>query len=133
MVLARDEASGHPFEYARVIGIFHLDAVYNQAGASDVAETYDVLWVRWYQRDISYRAGFEKKRLHRIEFIPSDNPSAFGFLNPDEVIRAAHLIPAFYHGGTEMLLKGLSVARDEGEVDDWRYFYVNMRVLSGCF
>ena len=62
----------------------------------------------------------------RFEFIPSDNPGAFGFLNPDEVIRAAHLIPAFYHGGTEMLLKGLSVARDEGKVDDWRYFYVNM-------
>ncbi|KDR69150.1 hypothetical protein GALMADRAFT_230924 [Galerina marginata CBS 339.88] len=128
MVLARGDESGHPFEYARVIGIFHLDAVYNKDGASDVSETYDVLWVRWYRRDTSYRAGFERKRLHRIEFVPSDDPGAFGFLNPDEVIRAAHLIPAFYHGATESLLKGLSVARGEGEIDDWRYFYVNLFV-----
>lgn len=110
MVLAHDKASGHPFKYAQVIGIFHLDAMCNQAGASDVAEAYDVLWVQWYQQDISYYAGFEKKCLHRIKFIPSDNPSTFGFLNPDKVIQVAHLIPAFYYGGTEILLKGLSVA-----------------------
>jgi len=129
MVLARDEGSGHPFEYARVIGIFHLDAVYNKVGVSGDPETYDVLWVRWYRRDSGYCAGFEKKHLHRIEFLPSDEPGAFGFLNPDEVIRAAHLIPAFYYGGTGTLLEGLSVARGEGEVDDWRYFYVNLRVF----
>ncbi|KAF8155662.1 hypothetical protein B0H34DRAFT_859991 [Crassisporium funariophilum] len=128
MTLSRNDESGHPFEYARVIGIFHLDAVYNKDGASDVPETYDVLWVLWYRRDTSYRAGFEKKHLHRVKFVPSDNPGAFGFLNPDEVIRAAHLIPAFYHGATESLLKGLSVARGEGKVDDWRYFYVNLFV-----
>ncbi|KAF8955631.1 hypothetical protein BDZ97DRAFT_1673366, partial [Flammula alnicola] len=125
MVLARNEDSGHPFEYARIIGIFHVDAIYNN-GAGSAPNTYDILWVRWYRRDTSYRAGFKKKRLHRIGFVPSDEPNAFGFLDPDEVIRAAHIIPAFYYGGTETLLKGLSVARDEGEVDDWHYFYVNL-------
>jgi hypothetical protein len=79
-----------------------------------------------HRHDTNYRAGFQRKRLHRVEFIPSDDPNAFGFLDPDEVVRAAHLIPVFYHGGTESLLQGLSVARDEGEVDDWRYFYVNL-------
>jgi hypothetical protein len=115
MILARKDDSSHPFEYARIIGIFHVDAIDNKGGVGDGPKTYDILWVRWYHCDTSYRAGFKRKRLHRVEFIPSDDPNAFGFLDPNEVVRAAHLIPAFHHGATESLLPGLSVARAEGK------------------
>jgi hypothetical protein len=128
MMLPRDEDSEHPFEYARILGIFHLDFIHHSPSAtSNAPVSMEVLWVRWYCHDATYHAGFKKRRLHRIQFIPETDPSAaFGFLNPDEVIRGAHLIPAFHYGPTEDLLRGETIAREEGEVDDWKYFYVNM-------
>ena len=122
MTLSREDTD-HPFEYGRVIGIFHVDVGINE-GPSRASVSKEVLWVRWYRRDSTYRAGFKRKRLHRLAFLPEDDPKAFGFLDPDEVIRAAHLIPAFRHGATEE--RGESLGRAEGEGDDWQYFYVNM-------
>ncbi|TFY75070.1 hypothetical protein EWM64_g8942 [Hericium alpestre] len=37
--------------------------------------------------------------------------ASFGFLDPDDVIREAHLIPAFVHGQTEQ---------------EWDFYYVNI-------
>ncbi|RDB18275.1 hypothetical protein Hypma_000641 [Hypsizygus marmoreus] len=128
MVLPRDENASHPFEYARIVGIFHVDVILNTSGANRTPVSIEVLLVRWFHVDAAHRAGFKKKRLHRIQFIPENDAGAFGFLNPDEVIRGAHLIPAFHFGGTDALLQGETIARLEGEVDDWTYFYVNIFV-----
>ncbi|KJA15203.1 hypothetical protein HYPSUDRAFT_194556 [Hypholoma sublateritium FD-334 SS-4] len=122
------EEAIHPFEYARIIGVFHVDVVLNIPGATKEPESYQVIWVRRYRIDPTYRAGFEHKRLYRLEFIPSSEDDAFGFLDPDEIIRGSHLIPGFHYGSTEDLLKGNTVAREEGELDDWRYLYVNFFV-----
>ena len=52
---------------------------------------------------------------------------AFGFLDPQEVIRGVHLIPTFYHGQTTTLLPPSITARVPSEKDeDWYYYYVNM-------
>jgi hypothetical protein len=121
----------HPFEYARVIGIFHVDVIHNvEGGVAQHPVSKELLWVRRFRRDKSYRAGFKQKRLHRLEFLPSDDDSAFGFLDPDEVIRASHIIPAFRYGGTQDLLYGESFGRAPGESDDYCYFFVNMYAIS---
>jgi hypothetical protein len=120
----------HPFEYCRVIGIFHVDVIHNVEGSTQHPVSKEVLWVRRFRRDKSYRAGFKQKRLHRLEFLPSNDDSAFGFLDPDEVIRASHLIPAFRYGPTEEFLSGESFGRAPGELDDYRYFYINMYGIS---
>lgn len=129
MVLSRND-DGDPFEYGRIIAIFHVDVIYNKEGfgteESHVPVSKEVLWIRWFRRDTTYSAGFKRKRLHRLQFLPSDDPAAFGFLDPDEVIRGVHLIPSFRYGPTEDLLKGKSLGRAPGELDDWKYFYVNM-------
>ena len=126
MILSRSDEV-HPFEYGRIISIFHVDVVHNtETSTSTSPVSKEVLWVRWFKRDPSYVAGFEKKRLHRLQFLPSSDPAAFGFLDPDEVIRAAHLIPAFKNGPTKKLLRGKSLGRAPEELDDWEYFYVNM-------
>ena len=65
-----------------------------------------------------------------VVFLPSNDVSAFGFLDPDEVIRASHLIPAFRYGPTEEFLSGESFGRAPGELDDYRYFYINMYGIS---
>lgn len=121
------EPSSHPFEYARIIGIFHVDVLHQVPGESKLTTTsIEIIWVRRFRIDTTYAAGFKRKRLHRLEFLPSSNHDAFGFVHPDEIIRGAHLIPAFYHGGTGQFLSGVSLARNEDEEDDYRYFYVNM-------
>ncbi|KAK7054049.1 hypothetical protein R3P38DRAFT_2500851 [Favolaschia claudopus] len=133
MSLPPDDNSSHPFSYAQVLGIFHADVV-NTAPESKTKtlQPMDFLWVRRYRLDSSWRAGFKRKRLCRLEFLPESDPQAFGFLNPDEVIRGSHLIPAFAHGRTEHLLTSDSIGRlpREGltEDEDWRYYYVNFFV-----
>ncbi|KAJ7733500.1 hypothetical protein B0H16DRAFT_1304133, partial [Mycena metata] len=129
MTLAPEGETSHPFSYARIIGIFHVDVVHNVPGADLVPTSIDVLWVRRFQRDTSFRAGFKAKRLHRLEFVAADSPHAFGFLNPDEVIRGTHLIPAFHYGRTHGLLgPAWSLAHRGNDYEDgeWRYHYVNL-------
>ncbi|KAG5637871.1 hypothetical protein H0H81_002834 [Sphagnurus paluster] len=111
----------HPFWYGRVIGIFHVDFIHDIPGTRQIPISKQVLWMRWFQYDKSYRAGFQRRRLHRIHFIPSHDPSAFGFLDPDEVVRGSHLIPAFHHGPTDEYLKGTSVTCEEDELNDWKF------------
>jgi hypothetical protein len=131
MVLSSEDTLGekqiHPFWYARVIGIFHANVRHSGPHSkSDDFNRTEFLWVRWFGRDLSYNAGWEAKRLHRVGFIDSDDSEAFGFLDPNDVIRATHLIPAFAHGRSKELLPP-SIARNPKEKHaDWVYFYVNM-------
>ena len=133
MMLSRESnnnesvAPSHPFEYARIIGIFHIDVVHHVPGEDRPTTTsIEIIWIRRFRLDTRYSAGFKQKRFYRLEFIPSTDPDAFGFVHPDEIIRGAHLIPAFHYGGTDQFLSGVSIARNEDEYDDYRYFYVNM-------
>ena len=57
----------------------------------------------------------------------SDDPFAFGFLDPQHVIRGVHLIPAFSYGRTGDLLQQNSIARSTSEQgEDWKFYYVGM-------
>jgi hypothetical protein len=133
MLLSHEEASNetdaHPYWYARIVGIFHVDVVHlGPKSASPDKCRLDFLWVRWFGRDVSFRAGWTAKRLHRLGFLDADRPGAFGFLDPAQVIRGVHIIPAFAHGRTaELLSPPQSVARLPLQEDsDWCYYYVNM-------
>ena len=61
MVLADNETNGHPYWYARVIGIFH--AMVRRSGFGNEWEKRDFLWVRWYGLETSHQFGFKAKRL----------------------------------------------------------------------
>jgi hypothetical protein len=128
MVLSHeDDDDAHPYWYARIIGIFHA-LVQHPDHLEPVS--MDFLWVRWYGRHIEHRSGWKAKHLPRIGFIDSDGDLPFGFLDPIDVIRGCHLIPAFHYGRTEELLAP-SIARLPAENDeDWLFYYVNMYVLS---
>jgi hypothetical protein len=47
--------------------------------------------------------------MHHVGFVDSDDPLAFGFLDPQYVIRGVHLLPAFAHGHTGSLLQQNSI------------------------
>ncbi|KZV59901.1 hypothetical protein PENSPDRAFT_694744 [Peniophora sp. CONT] len=95
MTLAREwEDPDHPYSYAHILGIFHVDVSLRDVSVASsfrpmCVETKEVLWV------------------------PTDSEHVYGFLDLDDVIRAAHLIPTYAHCSQD----------DSGE---WPLRYVNM-------
>ena len=142
MVLSGEDRGNldlHPYWYARVLGIYHAEVRHDRPNAvsSDI-QVLEFLWVRWFGQDADYNAGSTGHHLYRVGFVPDDpidlnDPTqvsgAFGFIDPAEVIRGIHLIPAFAYGKTDGLL-GPSIARPLQDNDhDWQYFYVNMYLI----
>ncbi|KAF8153903.1 hypothetical protein B0H34DRAFT_661389, partial [Crassisporium funariophilum] len=130
MLLSHDNEP-HPYWYARVIGIFHVDIIHTGSlSKSPHKQHVDFLWVRWFGRDLDYRAGWLAQRLHCVGFLDAEQPGAFGFLDPAVVIQGIHMIPGFaYDTTTELLRPPQSVARlPLNEVNNWRCYYVGMFV-----
>jgi len=68
-------------------------------------------------------------RLPKIGFVESIDEHAFTFLDPAQVIRGSHLIPAFSKGQTLALLQATKLVAqvlNPKEENDWVNFYVNM-------
>lgn len=107
------DAPDEVYRYARVVGIYHTFVRHNSANPLFPGnKKIDFLRVRWYRDDtkqIEY--GVAAKRLQRLCFYPEGDTNAYGFVNPDDVIRGAHIIPAFAYG---------RVAASEAE---WKYYY----------
>ncbi|KAG6808669.1 hypothetical protein H0H92_003308 [Tricholoma furcatifolium] len=125
--------SDHPYGYARVIGIFHAIVCFNSSRSKQQGlHRIEFLWVRWYDIDGKARAGFRARRQFQVKF--RKGSQAFGFMDPSNVLRAAHLIPNFDRGRTDRYL-GPSVARREDEMDrDYERFVdrdMFMRYLGG--
>jgi hypothetical protein len=76
-------------------------------------------------------SGWRAKRLLCLGFVPGNDETAFGFLDPAQVLRSIHLIPAFAWGRVTKCLPGSSpIARGLTEPDDdWQRYYVNMQVF----
>jgi hypothetical protein len=109
----------HPYWYAQVLGIFHVNA---RLSESTEAKPTNFLWVRWFGRDPDHTGGFETRRFHRIGLMELNDPSSYEFLNPSDVLRAVHLIPAFSLG---RLLPDPEADEDSM---DWQFYYVSMYV-----
>ncbi|KAI0677657.1 hypothetical protein C8Q78DRAFT_961255, partial [Trametes maxima] len=131
MVLA-DEDGVHPYWYARVIDIFHAHVRYTGPGSTRAmreGQQVDFLWVRWFRLDDSAPSGFQIRRLPRLSFMDANDPdnTPFGFIDPRDVIRGAHILPAFDHGVTDNLLPTSKLARRIGDKDeDYVFYYVSM-------
>jgi len=120
-----DVANPHPYWYGRIIGIFHVRVRYFQPGRyAPEIQHIPFLYVRWFGCDTSFPSGFKHKRYPQIGF--DDPEHAFTFLDPDQIIRGAHLIPGFAYDKSLAAL-GPSLACLPSDKDqDWLYFYVNM-------
>uniref|UniRef100_A0AAD5VJF2 C2H2-type domain-containing protein n=1 Tax=Leucocoprinus birnbaumii TaxID=56174 RepID=A0AAD5VJF2_9AGAR len=134
MIASPDTATdpnAHPFWYAAVIGVFHAEVQHTGAGSQDFTwKTVEFLWVRWLGIEPDYSSGRRLAKLPKFGFVPDSDDYAFSFLDPAEVIRGCHLIPAFIEGRTSELMpySGLTEARATGEEDDWTNYYVNIFV-----
>lgn len=131
MLRSPDPEGNDTYWYARVIGIYHANVWAENPAipAGKTARRMDFLWVRWFGEEPEYHSGFRQARLPKIGFVVSTDDFAFSFVDPTNVIRGCHLIPAFNAGrSTKLLPKCHSIARrlNAEEVDDWVNFYVNM-------
>ncbi|KIJ97618.1 hypothetical protein K443DRAFT_70565, partial [Laccaria amethystina LaAM-08-1] len=131
MVLACEDPAceeHHPYWYTRIVGIFRAD-VYHVGEKLKTDEPYrmNFLCVHWFGLDESLCGGWKARRLHQIGFFDSEEERAFGFLDPNEIIRAVHLIPVFAHGLIHNLPSN-SLARhpEDSTHEEWKYYYVNM-------
>ncbi|KAF7432593.1 hypothetical protein PC9H_004535 [Pleurotus ostreatus] len=115
----------HSYWFARVLGIYHVNVV-DLSAPICVPQRMEFLFVRWMGCEPEWTSGFEHLRLERVGFIPAFDGNAFGFVDPNNVIRAGHLIPVFKNGRTHRLLGRSWLARGKGAEDsDWDTFYVN--------
>ena len=127
MVLSEDSndtETTHPFLYGRVLGIYHVNVVYNGPGMVNYQpRRMEFLWVRWFQyHSDKPLAGWDSCRLDQLRFPSVASESAFGFVDPVDVVRGCHIIPRFARGQSHPDGKGLSkVAQDSG---DWFSYYV---------
>ena len=131
MVLSDNEE--HPYMYGRVLDFFHINVRNTGPNSLFPPDTEDPMvqmaWVRWFRIDGPLAPlGFHSLRYPLVSFYESHDPDAFGFIHPDEIIRAVHLIPSFKAGQTSEYLSVPSEARPEAELQDWKHFEVNMYV-----
>ena len=122
MLLAPLE-SAHPFLYARVLGIFHVNVIYTGPGSKDyVARHLEFLWVHWFEvRDVL--SGWEHTTLDSLRFILMTEEDAYGFVDPSNVLRGCHLILAFASG--RMHPDSISISQNARDGVDWKYYYIN--------
>ncbi|KAF8156767.1 hypothetical protein B0H34DRAFT_789464 [Crassisporium funariophilum] len=117
------EEGAEPYWYARVIGARGVRRM-------------DFLWVRWLGKEHRYDSGSRRALLPKIGFVESTDEFAFSFVDPANVVRGCHLIPAFHEGRTVNLLpvpQSVSRCLNPGDVDDWVNFYVNIFVDRDMF
>ena len=126
MILAPNvNEDSHPYWYGRILGVYHANV--HHVGQSSQSRKMEFLFVRWFGRDRTPTAGWKTKRLHRLAFVPGNSEQAFGFINPSQIIRAVHLIPAFKWGKvTELLTKSVIARGLSDPVQDWQLYYVSM-------
>lgn len=116
---------GHPFWYARVLGIYHVNVIYVGEGNTDyLPRRLEFLWVRWYElEDVSTSQSFQ--RLDRVSFPLFPDDDSFGFLDPNDVLRACHVIPGLREGLACENGPGLSCCAQDHDHTDWKSYFIN--------
>jgi hypothetical protein len=125
MLLADTNASSsrHHFLYARVIGAYHANVIYTGPGMLDYkARRIDFLWVRWFEVVDPAPSGWTSLKLDSIHFPPMNGQDAFGFVDPKDVLRGCHVLPAFAKGKRQANGVGISCCAKDGK--DYKYYYI---------
>ena len=122
LLLAQD-GSNHRFCYARVLAIFHANVIYTGLGSQDFSpRRMEFLWVRWLEL-VDAPAAWDTYLLDRVRFVLMNRADAFGFVDPGNVLRSCHLVPAFTAG--KLHTDGVVFSRIARDSEDWKQYYVN--------
>jgi hypothetical protein len=117
-------ASCHHFSYARILGIYHVNAIYVGYGTLDYKpRRIEFLWVRWYQTVDTKTTGWKALKLDRIRFSPMGDVDAFGFIDPSDVLRSCYIVPTFARGRPHMIREDISPCAQNSS--DYIEYYLN--------
>ncbi|KIJ65337.1 hypothetical protein HYDPIDRAFT_28047, partial [Hydnomerulius pinastri MD-312] len=123
MLATADSAEGHKFCYARIIGVYHANVQYIGPGLKDyLPRRLDFLHVRWFEWIPPHR-GEGEVGLDTLRFLLMNDVDAFDFVDPADVLRGCHLIPAFASG--KLHPDGIAVSPMARDSEDWKYYYAN--------
>ena len=127
VMLLADDAEGsnpHHFLYARVLGGYHVNAIYTGPGMRDFeARRFDFLWVRWFEVVNPGSSGWSNSKLDSVRFPPMNENCSFGFVDPKDVLRGCHILPAFAKGKRQA--DGIGISRCAKDGQDYNQYYVN--------
>lgn len=88
----------HMFAYGRIIGIHHVNVIYTGLGMLDYSpRRVEFLWVRWFEQ-LKPFGSWASHRVDRLRFLPITSDAAFSFVDPTDVVRSCHILPAFSQG-----------------------------------
>lgn len=103
--------------------MYHVNAQYIGPGMKDyLPRRVDFLHVRWFER-------VPQHDLHgydALRFVELNDPTAFDFVDPEDILRGCHLLPAFRHGKLDRGVHG------DHDLEDWKYYHVNRSVIRLC-
>ncbi|KIJ09067.1 hypothetical protein PAXINDRAFT_17835 [Paxillus involutus ATCC 200175] len=123
MLLSSNEPETHHFCYARVLGIYHANVIYIGPGSKNYQPCWlEFLWVRWFKQS-ERPSGWDHAALDMLQFVPMASSDGFSFIDPADVVRGCHLIPAFANG--RLHPDGVPMSRNARDTDDWKHYYVN--------
>ncbi|KAJ3542953.1 hypothetical protein NMY22_g3318 [Coprinellus aureogranulatus] len=126
------DGEGNDFVYGRLLGIFHANILYMGPGALDFRRRrFDFLWVRWYGQVPSQQPSLvtQRQELDRVKLIPITNADSWGFIDPSQILRAAHILPRFSLGQVYPDKKDKRIlSKCAREREDWAEYYVNRLV-----
>lgn len=124
-----DEATSKSrYIYARVLGAYHANVRYTGLGMLDYKpRRIDFLWVRWYEIKRGGTDSWRDSELPMVSLPPLASHSAFGFIDPSDVLRACHIIPSFARGLVHD--DGIGLSRRARDEEDYKAYYVGWCVL----
>lgn len=122
-----------PYGYGHLLAVGHMMLRYNGPGQEKTGLFADgrhhmmhILRVRWYEQDDSYKSGWRARRLPRLMLLPSHEKGAYGFLDPMDVIRGWHIIPAFRYDDMTQSTGQTAVRSVEDDTEEHPYYYAGM-------
>lgn len=120
---AGDTSTTHHFLYGRVLGAYHANVIYTGPGMRDFeARRLNFLWVRWYEVVNAPSEDLKSPRLGSLRFRPMNEENAFGFVDPKDVLRGCHIIPAFAKGKRHE--DGVGISRCARDGKDYQEYYI---------
>jgi hypothetical protein len=121
-------SNSHHFLYARVLGAYHANVIYTGPGMQDHrARQFDFLWVRWYELVDPGTSGWSNSKLDSLCFPPLCHNESFGFVDPADVLRGCHVLPAFGSGKRQ---SSIDISRCAKSSQDYKLYYIGRYVQT---
>lgn len=117
-----DMPTEHPFWYARILGIFHVNIIYTGPQMVDYRpRRMDILWVRHFEVLTPWSENW--KQLDQARLLPVNEKDAFGFVDPANVLRGCHLPPNYAMG--KVAPAGISANARNALDGDYKFYSIN--------